>query len=339
MNKPSKSVVDPALPEGRRRDLLVAMAAVFIAGVPGVAAAQADWPTGPIRIIVPQGTGGGLDSVARILTKGLGDELKQPVIVDNKPGASGNIGAELVAKAKPDGQTVLLAVNQMVTMVPHLTERRRFSPETDLVPVTQVSMGAGYILAVTNSLPVHNLNELVQYAKRNQGKLSFGSYGVGTSHHMCAEFLMSRAGIQMVHVPYSRSPSFDLASGQIHVLFDSHAALQESIRAGNVRAIAVSSPARSPVFPDVPTINETYPGFEVVGWHGLWVPKGTPQPIIDRLRTAVVRVLQTEEVRKPLKALSLTPKGTSAQVMARVIATESAMWGDTIRKAGIKVLQ
>ena len=336
MNKLSTRVSGSALPESRRRDLLAGMAAALVVGVPGVAAAQAAWPTGPIRIIVPQGTGGGLDSVARVLTKGLSDELKQPIIVDNKPGASGNIGAELVAKAKPDGHTVLLAVNQMVTMVPHLVASRRFSPETDLVPVTQVSMGAGYILAVTNELPVHNLNELVEYAKRNPGKLSFGSYGVGTSHHMCAEFLMSRAGIQMVHVPYSRSPSLGLMSGDIHVLFDSHVALQESIRAGAIRAIAVTSPTRSTAFPVVPTVGETYPGFEVVGWHGLWVPKGTPQSVVDRLRGAVVRILETEEVRKPLKAMSLTPKGTSAQEMARLISVESAMWGETIRKAGIK---
>ncbi|HSV36711.1 tripartite tricarboxylate transporter substrate binding protein [Ramlibacter sp. WS9] len=336
MNNLNNTSVHSAALDNSRRELMIGIAATLVAGVPGLAAAQADWPTGPIRIIVPQGTGGGLDSVARILTKGLGEELKQPVIVDNKPGASGNIGAELVAKAKPDGLTVLLAVNQMVTMVPHLVTTRRFNPEADLVPVTQVSMGAGYILAVTNSLPVRSLNELVQYGQRNPNKLSFGSYGVGTSHHMCAEFLMSRAGFPMVHVPYSRSPSLDLMSGQIHLLFDSHVALQESIRAGNVRAIAVTSPGRSPVFPQVPAISETYPGFEVVGWHGLWAPKGTPQPIVDRLRAAVVRVLQTEEVRRPLKALSLTPKGTSGQEMARLISVESAMWGDTIRKAGIK---
>lgn len=297
----------------------------------------ADWPSRPIRLIVPQGTAGGLDSLARVLAKGLSAELKQPIVVENKPGASGNLGAEFVAHAPPDGYTLLLAVNQLATMIPHLFARPSFNPLTDLVPVSQVTMGSGYILAVTNGLPVRSVAELIAYGKQHPGKLAFGSYGVGSGHHLSGELLKSRAGIDMIHVPYKQTPSVDLISGQIQVLFDSHVALKEQVRAGTIRALAVTSPQRQPAFPDLPAMNETFPGFDVVGWHGIWVPRGTPQPLVDKLNAALARTVHTPDMRQQIQHLNFEPTGTSQQQIQELIRTESQTWADAIRKANIRI--
>lgn len=325
-----------ALLAGRRRFLWFAAACATMLPVQAYSQGLSAWPSRTVKIVIPQGSGGGIDTLARLLVNDLAAALKQPVIVENKPGASGAIGEEFVAHAPPDGYTLLLAANQMVTVAPQLTLHPGFDALADLVPVTQTSKSAGYMLAVTNNLPVRTLAGLVDYAKKNPGKLSFGSYGVGSAHHMSAELLMYRAGIQMVHVPYKQSPSIDLIAGHIQVLFDSQSSLKEFVRAGKVRSLAVTAPVRSPSFPDLPTLAESYPGMEIVAWHGVWATKGTPAPVIERLNRELVRIVNTPEMRKHIADITFESTGTSAQEMEEIILREYKVWAKVIKDTGIK---
>lgn len=318
---------------------LLAMSMALV-GNHGAAAAQdaaADWPSQPIRLIVPQGTGGGVDSVARVLAQELALELKQPVVVENRPGASGNIGAEHVARAKPDGYTWLMGINSQFTTIPHLFPAAGFDAARDLTPVAQTTVGGGYILAVTNSLPVHTVAELVEYAKRNPDKLSFGSYGIGSAHHLGAELLMHRAGIKMTHVPYKKSPSVDLIAGHIQVLFDSQASMKALLENQSVRPIAVTASKRVPSMPELPTLSESYPDMDIVGWHGVWVPSATPKGIIERLNAAIVAVLQRPEVRKRMADLTYQTTGTTPEQADAMVRKESAAWKALIDDVGIKI--
>ena len=309
-------------------------------GSQGAAYAQdvpENWPSQSIRLVVPQGTGGGVDSVARVLAQALAAELKQPVVVENRPGASGNIGAEAVARAKPDGYTWLMGINSQFTTISHLFPAAGFDAAKDLTAVAQTTVGGGYVLAVTNSLPVHTVAELVDYAKKNPDKLSFGSYGIGSAHHLGSELLMHRAGIKMTHVPYKKTPSVDLIAGHIQVLFDSQASMRTLLENNSVRAIAVTASKRVPSMPDLPTLSESYPGMDIVGWHGVWVPTGTPRGIIDRINGAIVTVLKQPEMQKRLADLTYQTTGTTPEETDAMIRKESAAWKELIDTVGIKI--
>ena len=232
---------------------------------------------------------------------------------------------------------MLIAVNQLVTVMPHLTQRPGFDALADLVPVTQATQGGGYILAVTNGLPVKSVEELVAYARQHPGQLAFGSYGVGSAHHLCAELLMHRAGIRMIHVPYKQTPSVDLVGGQIQVLFDSFVGLKEQVRANAVRGLAVTRPKRAPELPQLPALADTYPGFEVVSWHGLWMPRATPQPIVEALNAAVARTVNAPDMRRQIQNLAYEPIGSSQAETRAVITREAREWQDIIRQAGIRL--
>lgn len=298
-------------------------------------AMEGAWPQRPIKLIIPQGPGGGVDIVGRILGPFLSNALGQPIVVENKAGASANIGAEYVVRSVPDGYTVLFGINQIATMNPHIYPKLSFNPLTDLVPVTQTSTVA-YVLTVNNELPIKSLSELVAFAKQNPGKLSYGSYGAGSAHHLLTEMLSGAAGIQMAHIPYKQSPVSDLMAGNIQVLIDASAVLLPYINAGSVRALAYTGAKRHPAFPNLPTLAETYPGFEMVGWHAVWVPKGTPQTIVDRLNAEFRGVVQMPEIRKRLAELSVDSTGTSAEAFKEIINRDYKRWGAVIRDRNIK---
>lgn len=326
-------------PTSRRRRALVAglAAGALPALAPLAAVAQgAAWPQRPIKLIVPQGPGGGVDIVARMLAPLLGEALGQPIVVDNKPGASTNIGAELVTRAAPDGYTVLFGINQTATMNPHIYPKLSFNALTDLVPVTQTSTVA-YVLTVNNDLPMKTLAELVDYAKKNPGKLSYGSYGAGSAHHLLTEMLSGAAGIQMTQVPYKQPPVTDLISGNIQVLVDVSAVMLPYVKAGSVRGLAYTDAQRHPAFPDLPTLSETYPQLVMVGWHGVWVPKGTPQANVDRLNSEFRRIVQLPEIRRKLADFSVQATGTSAAEFRDIIARDHQRWGAVIRERNIRI--
>ncbi|WP_077002722.1 tripartite tricarboxylate transporter substrate binding protein [Variovorax sp. KK3] len=322
----------------RRRTLIAGLAAAALpAMAPAIALAQGTaWPQRPIKLIVPQGPGGGVDIVARMLAPLLGEALGQPIVVDNKPGASTNIGAEFVARAAPDGYTVLFGINQTATMNPHIYPKLGFNALTDLVPVTQTSTVA-YVLTVNNDLPVKTLAELVDYARKNPGKLSYGSYGAGSAHHLLTEMLSGTAGIQMTQVPYKQPPVTDLISGNIQVLVDVSAVMLPYVKAGSVRGLAYTDAQRHPAFPELPTLSETYPQLVMVGWHGVWVPKGTPQPIVDRLNSEFRRIVQLPEIRKKLADFSVQSTGTSVSEFRDIIARDHQRWGAVIRERNIRI--
>ncbi|AWQ07088.1 Bug family tripartite tricarboxylate transporter substrate binding protein [Bordetella bronchiseptica] len=341
--KPSTNHPEDDTPRSERRRSLLAGAGGLLAGAlpalaPLRALAQAQapaWPQRPIKLVVPQGPGGGVDIVARLLAPPLGQALGQTVVVENKPGASTNIGAENVVRAAPDGYTVLFGINQTATMNPHIYPNLAFDPLTDLVPVTQTSTVA-YVLCVNNELPVRTLDELVAYARQNPGKLSYGTYGAGSAHHLLTEMLSGAAGIQMTQVPYKQPPLTDMMAGRIQVLVDVSAVILPYLRAGSVRPLAYTDARRHPELPDTPTLSETYPELVMVGWHGAWMPKGTPAPIVDRLNAELRQVVQLPEVRQRFAELSIQPTGTSAADFQAIIARDYQRWGAVIRERNIR---
>ncbi|MDO9405080.1 MAG: tripartite tricarboxylate transporter substrate binding protein [Polaromonas sp.] len=294
------------------------------------------WPSRPIRLVVPQGAGGGVDIIARVIAPELSASLKQAVIVDNRPGASANIGGEFVARAAADGYTVLFGINQIVTFNPHIFPKMAYDPMADLVPVTQTSV-AGYILTVNNDLPVKTLAEFVAYAKKNPGKLSYGSWGPGSAHHLGTELLSQAAGLDMVHIPYKQSPVTDLIAGNIQVLIEVTAAIRPFVNAGSVRPLAYTGPTRHPAWPNLPTLAETYPGIELTGWHGVWLPRGASPALIERFNTEFVRIVKTPQVQKQIADLTFVATGTTPADFQAIITRENKRWGEVIRSRNIRV--
>jgi tripartite-type tricarboxylate transporter receptor subunit TctC len=325
--------------DSMERVVALLVAAVF-AGVPARAATAADhaWPEKPIRIVVPGGVGGVTDIRARWLANRLARALGQPVIVDNKPGAGGNIGTELAARSAPDGYTLAIVHQGTMTMNPHLYARTGYDPLSDFVPITRVGVGP-LVLVVHPSIPARTVGELIALAKTRPGQLSFGSPGTGTPPFMAGELFKHKAGIDITHVPYrgGGQETNDLVAGHISMSIEGTNVLLPFIRAGKLRALAVTSAHRSPILPDVPTMIEAgVPGYEYQGWVGLAAPAGTPAPIVDRLYREIAAILATPEAREWFAGWGLEPGGESPQVFSAIIRREYVEWGAVIRAAGIK---
>jgi tripartite-type tricarboxylate transporter receptor subunit TctC len=297
-----------------------------------------DWPTRPIRWVVPFAPGGGNDIIARLVAPVLYETLGQPVVIDNRPGAAGNVGSEMVARAPPDGYTWLIvatpnAINE--SLYGHLS----FSLQRDFAPVSLL-MTMPNVLEVSNTLPVHSVADLIAYATDRPGKLNFGSGGIGSTPHMAAELFKAMTGVRMVHVPYrGAGPALaDLMAGQVQVLFDTLNGSIEQIRAGNTRAIAVTSPRRSPALPDLPTIAESgVPGYEVTAWFGLAVPTHTAGAIVERLNRVVVQALARPDLRSRIDEMGAIPVPGTPQEMARFMQTEIAKWAKAVQLSGAKI--
>ena len=319
-----------------QRRLITGLLLAALSAVGGQALAQV-YPNRPIKIIVPFTPGGGNDVYARAVGQKLSERLGQPVVVDNKPGAGGNVGADAVAKSPADGYTLLLAQNGL-TMAPHLSKNLPFDVLKDFTPI---GIGASLPLAVavTNNLPVRNIAELLAYAKANPGKLSYATPGIGTPQHLASEWFLSLTGTQMVMVPYRGAASMvtDLISGQVQVLFGAINSILPHHQSGKVRIIALAERQRHPVLKDIPNVNETVPGYETGFWFGLMAPANTPEAIINRLSEEQRAIVAMPDVRERLAGSGFDTSPSTAAEMRRTMATETQRWGQVVRDAKIKV--
>ena len=314
-----------AVPRLTRRQA-TAWAGASLALLAGAASAQSSYPNKPIRLVVPFATGGTTTILARLLADRMGQALGQPVVVDNRPGAGGNVGMDMVAKAEPDGTTILmgpigLAIN------PALYSKMPFDPLKDLAPIGLYG-GVPNLLVVHPGLPVGSVQELVAYAKANPGKLNYASNGNGTSSHLAAEMLKSAAGIEIVHVPYKGGgPAMqDLIGGQVSMLFDQMPAVLPQVQAGRVKALGVSSLKRSAAAPDVPAISEALPGFDMTVWFGFLAPRGTPADIVNKLNAEMQRALKDKAFQTQLAGMGVTPMPGTPEEFARYLRSETSRW-------------
>ena len=319
---------------------LVGMAPVFLLllGLPDAATAQA-YPTKPIRIIVPFPPGGATDILARAVGLELTKALGQPVPIENHGGAGGNIGADMVAKSAPDGYTLVMATVGTHAINMSLYSKMPYDTVKDFAPVTLVA-SVPNVLVVHPSVPVKTVTDLIELAKAKPGQINFASSGNGTSIHLSGELFKTMAGVSMVHVPYKGSaPAVaDLLGGQVQLMFDNMPSSLPHIKAGKLRAIAVTSAKRSPALPDLPTIAEAgLPGYEASSWFGVLAPAGTPREIITRLNQTIVASLRTPAMNERLSSQGAEPVGNTPEQFASFIQAEIAKWAKVIKASGAKL--
>ena len=321
------------------RPLLAGLLAITTLASASLARAQetGDWPSKPITLIVPYAPGGFADTRMRLIARKLGDVLKQTIVVENKAGAGGVIGTNLVAKAAPDGYTIGAGNLAPLAVNPSLMAKMPYQADKDLAPVILIE-NSPLVLSVNNSLPVKNLQELINLAKKEPGTLTFGSSGVGGAHHLSGEMFREQAGIDIVHVPYKGgSPaSADLMGGHISMMFEMGYAALPAIQSKKVHPIAVTSSKRLAVLPDVPTLSEAgLPGFESYNWQGIIAPAGTPAPIIAKLNTELNKILQDVEVQRAIADTGSQAGGGSPEDFAKFISSETQKWAEVIKKGNI----
>lgn len=316
----------------------VLLVAVLAVGLSLPSAAQ-DWPAKPIRIIVPFSPGGVADNSARVIADKLGARLGQQVLVENRAGASGNIGTEAVAKSAPDGYTLLLGFDGTMVINPHVFPKLGFDALRDFAPVTKLG-DATLILVAHPSLPVNSLPELIDYSKKQAGGVAYGTSGTGGTPHLAGELLKQRSGANLVHVPYKGGGQAigDVVGGQIPLVYTAIATAQQYVKAGRLKGIAVSSEKRSPALPEVQTFIEGgQPGFVVVSWTGIFAPAKTPPAIVERLQKEIAAVLGDAEVRARYEALGIDPVGNSPGAFAAQVRDDLARWEKVVKQANIKV--
>jgi tripartite-type tricarboxylate transporter receptor subunit TctC len=314
----------------------IAAALALCAAFP--AAAQ-DWPARPVRIVVPFSPGGVADNSARVIADKLGARLGQQVIVENRAGASGNIGTEAVAKAAPDGYTLLLGFDGTMVINPHVFAKLPFDTLRDFAPVTKLG-DATLILVAHPSVPANNLPELIEYSKKQPGGVAYGTSGTGGTPHLAGELLRQRSGANLVHVPYKGGGQAigDVVGGQIPLVYTAIATAQQYVKAGRLKAIAVSSDKRSSALPDVQTFVEGgQPGFVVASWTGIFAPAKTPRPIVERLQKEIATVLADPEVRARYATLGIEPVGNPPDRFAEQVRDDLARWEKVVKQAGIKI--
>lgn len=295
------------------------------------------YPSKPIKIVVPFAPGGAADTTARMMSEPLSRQLGQTVIVENKPGGGATIGASYVVNAPADGYTILYTTPGPQITNPYLMAKLPYDPNKDLVPVSRVSWFPN-VLLVTPSLPVNSVSELIAYAKKNPGKVNFGSAGIGASSHLAGELFKTMANIDITHVPYKGSGQVlqDLIGGNVQMSIDSLSVYLPSIKAGSVRALGIAMPQRSPVLPDVPAIDDALKGFDATAVNYLTVPAATPKAVIDRLNKAVVNVLADPALQERMFAMGMVPKSSTPEEMAQEVRTEQTKWKKVIQDSGAK---
>jgi tripartite-type tricarboxylate transporter receptor subunit TctC len=312
-----------------------ALAAVGLLAAP--VAAQERWPARPVRMIVPFPPGSSPDLVARMLTDGLGAALGQPVVVENKPGAGGMVGTGQVAKAAPDGYTIGLSIPGPLAVNTVLLKSMEYDPFTELAPITVVAASPN-VLVVDPKLGVERLQDFVELAKSQPGKLNYGSVGNGSASHLTMELLKQRAGLELVHVPYPGSPQVNTAivTGQIAAGFVVPATAMPLVQAGRLKALGATTAVRSVVLPDTPTIAEQgFAGFESTAWIGAVAPAKTPPPIVDRLSETLVQIIRSDAVRQRMIAIYFQAIGTAPEALRILMRGEADRWGKVIKAAGI----
>jgi tripartite-type tricarboxylate transporter receptor subunit TctC len=316
-----------------RRFLLVVALAVLLSH-----GAAAQYPSRPIRLLVPIPPGGGPDIVARLIAPKLGDALGQPVVVENRVGGNGNLAGDLVAKSAADGYTLLLGMDSLMVINPHLYAKMPFDPQRDLAPVASL-VSNGFFMAVNPSVPARTFPEFIEYARRANPPLQYASGGNGSQHHLTMERLKARTGIEMIHIPYKGGAPATTATvaGEVAVMM-SGTSTAPQIKAGRLRALAFTGPQRSRVLPDVPTIAEFYPDFVMVQWYGLFAPAGTPEAVLARLRVEVNKALVLPDVKDRLSnAGGVEPWITTPEEFVAEIRSEYAKYAKLVKDVGAKV--
>jgi tripartite-type tricarboxylate transporter receptor subunit TctC len=315
--------------------LRIIAATLALSLFPGLAAAQA-WPSKPVKIVVPFVAGGATDVVARLLAQKLTEAWGQSVLVENRAGAGGNIGADVVAKSPPDGYTILMTSGSIVTANRYIYKSMPFDPASDLVAITNVASGPQVIVVNTN-VAAKDLREFIAMAKAAPGKVNYGSAGVGTQTHLAFENFLYSAGADMTHVPYKGEAAVitDLMGGQIQAATPNIGAAIGFIKEGKLRALAVTSRERNPQLPDVPAASEIIPGFENAGWFGLMAPAGTPREVVERIYRDSAKILTSEEFRAKLAQQGMVPVANSPAEFAAAIREESARWAKVVKDRGL----
>jgi len=314
------------------------MRAIAVVLLCWASAALAQYPVKPIHLIVPFPPGGGNDTVARAIAQQISPELGQPVVIDNRPGAGGSVGAELAAKAPPDGYTLFLAGVGSHVVNPNL-HKTAYDPVKDFAPITLIA-SAPSVLVVNPSVPAKNIAEFTAYARANPGKLNYASNGNGSAAQLAAAMYESMAGVKMVHVPYKgiAAAMTDLLGGEVQLLFGTVVALVPHIQSGKLRALAVTGKKRSALIPDVPTLRESgLPEYEAGSWYGIEAPAGTPRPIIEQLNALIVRALRQPDVAKRLATEGAEVIGSTPEEFGAHIKSEVERVGRVVRAAGIKI--
>lgn len=318
---------------------VVSVAAVACVAVVGaMASAAQDYPSRPVRVIVPFSPGGAVDGPMRIIAQELGKRLNQQIIVENKPGAGATLGTEIVARAPPDGYTLLLA-SQTNAISASLYKALSYDPIEDFAPISLLGREPG-VLVVHPGLPVKTFAEFLAHVKERPGKLDYASSGNGSGQHLFMALLLSSTGLQMNHIPYrgSGQATADLLGGQVMVSIPGTAGMVGHIKAGKLRALAVTGSQRSPQLPDVPTVMESgVPGYEAYVWMGLLAPKGTPQPIIDRLHRELMQTIVTPEVKTYMANAGIEIVGSTPAEFGRFFRLEKDLWAKVVRETGAKV--
>jgi len=303
------------------------------------AALPQDYPSRPIRMIVPFPAGGTADLLARQIGQTMGEALRQQVVIENRTGAGGNIGADLAAKAKPDGYTLLMGTVSTHAINPNLYPNMPYDPVKDFAPVAMVARMPN-LLVLHPSVPATNVAELIALAKARPGTLAFASAGNGTTQHLAGELFKKMADVDMIHVPYKgNAPAVtDLVGGQVQVMFDNIPVSLQQVRAGRLRALAVTGPARSPVLPQLPTVAEAaLPGYNITSWFGLYAPSGTSPQIIERLNREANKALSSVPIRRRLTDQGIEPAGGTPGQFAEFMRTELVKWGKIVRESGARV--
>jgi tripartite-type tricarboxylate transporter receptor subunit TctC len=316
----------------RLRCILLACVLVF---VPSLARAQS-WPTRPIHIIVSSGAGGTADILARVIGERLAAVLGVPVIIEDRPGAGGHLGAGSVARAEADGYTLLMSGSPTHSVGPHLFKNLSYDPMRDVPPVAMIAV-APNLLVVNASLPVTSLKDLIALARENPGQLAYSSAGTGTSGHLAAELLKTMARIDASHVPYKSGPEAVSAvlSGNVTFVFFTVPSVLPQVEAGKLRALAITSAARSQLVPSVPTVAEVgFPGFEVLAWYALFAPRETPKPIVERLSAEIEQIVRLPEIQTKMIQLGMEPRYMNPEQLSSFVAVESPKWGALLRASG-----
>ena len=313
------------------------LAALALALAATAAAAQ-NYPTKPVRIIVPFAPGGATDIVTRILAQKLTEAWGQTVVVDNRAGAGGNIGADIAAKSPPDGYTLFMPSGSVMTANQHIYKKISFNAEKDFVAITNVASGP-QVVAVTNTMPVKTLKDLIALAKARPKEITFGSAGFGTQTHLAAENFLYSAKVEATHIPYKgEGPALtDLAGGQIQLLTPNLSAAMSFLTSGKIRALGVTSKTRAPQLPNVPAVAEVVPGFENLGWFGLVAPAGTPAAIVKKVHADAVKALQSADIRKRFGELGMVPVGNTPDEFAKAMKEETARWAKVVRERKLQL--
>ncbi len=317
-----------------RIGLCAALASLAFATHPAAGAADA-YPNHPIRMISPYEPGGGVDIMARMVAQKLTQALGTSVVVENRPGAGGAVGTQTLVSSAPDGYTLELAAPSPLIVAPYLIKNLSYDPQKDLAPISLIAVVPAVLLVKEDS-PIHTVQDLLDMARKEPGKLTFSSSGLGGTAHLSAQMLKVLANVDMLHVPYKgTAPAIEaVMSGQVTLTFADMTAGLAYAKNHQLRAVAVTTPTRTPALPDVPTVAETVPGYEATVWYGVFAPKGTPQPIIDKLNSEIVKFVHSPDVDKILLNEGAEPKGSTPEELRAFMRDEAARWGKVLQASG-----